>query len=69
MFSRTLGQLGEVGAKAVTCGKLVKLFSGKIRQGAVLVVMKLAVRVNNSVKKVHNCTDNAVKALEEKKKE
>ena len=58
MFTRTLGQFGDVGSKAVSCGKLVKLFSGKIRQGAVLVVMKIAVRL-------HNSTGFAVDALEE----
>ena len=62
MFTRTLGKLGKVGSKAVSCGKLVKLFSGKIRQGVVLVVKKLAVRAQN-------CTENAVKALEEMKNE
>ena len=58
LLTRTLGQLGKVGSKAVSCGKLVKLFLGKIRQGAVLVVMKIAVRV-------HNSTGFSVDALEE----
>ena len=45
MISRTLGQLGEVGYKAKFCGKLVKLFLLKIRQGTLLVVQKIAVHV------------------------
>ena len=45
MFTRTLGQLGEVGRKAMSCGKLFKLSWGKIRQGTLLVVQKIAVHV------------------------
>merc|ERR1712105_444930 len=45
MISRTLGQLGEVWYKAKFCGKLVKLFLLKIRQGTLLVVQKIAVNV------------------------
>ena len=55
-----LGQLGEVGSKVKFCGKLLKLSSGKFRQGTILVVQEIAVRIRNS-------TDNAVNALEEMK--
>ena len=69
LLTRTLGRLGKVGSKAVSCGKLVKLSWGKIRQGAVFVVMRLAFGVQNSAKNVQNCAGNAVKALEEMKNE
>ena len=64
LFTRTLGQLGEVGSKAVSCGKLVKLSWGKIRQGALLVVMKLVVKVFGA-----DCAGNAIKGLGEKEDE
>merc|ERR1712208_52978 len=60
MATRSLGHLGKVGSKAVSCGKLVKLVSGKIQQGVVLVVIRMA---QLSVK----ILQNAIKALEEKK--
>ena len=60
IVTRSLGQLGEDGSKVKLCGKLLKLSWGKFRQGTILVVQEIAVRIRNS-------TDNAVNALEEMK--
>merc|ERR1712055_952326 len=65
LFTRTLGQLGEVGSKAVSCGKLFKLFWGKTRQYTALFGLRMAARLTNSAagKTV------IVKVLEEKEDE
>ena len=70
LFTRTLGQLGEVGSKAVSCGKLFKVFWGKIREHTALLVLRMAARLTNSAagKTVINLQD-AVKVLEEKEDE
>ena len=58
LFTRTVDKLGEVEVMARNCGELFKLPWDKVRQGLVLVIMKIAVSV-------HNCTGNTVKILEE----
>ena len=75
MFTRTLGKLGEVGSKAVSCGKLLKLFWGKIREHTDLLVVRVAVKVvgadNKHLKMAVNLhsAGNTVKDLEEKEDE
>ena len=51
LFTRTVGKLGEVRVRARSCGELFKSSLGKIQQGTVLVVIKMAVKVQNSAVK------------------
>ena len=69
-MTRTLGRLGKVGSKAVSCGKLFKLFWGKTRQYTALFGLRMAARLTNSAagKTVIHLQD-AVKVLEEKEDE
>ena len=62
LLTRTLGQLGKVGSKAVSCGKLVKLFWGEILQHTGLFGLRMSVRLINY-------TGKTVKDLEEKEDE
>ena len=45
LLTRTLGQLGKVGSKAVSCGELFRLFWGKMWQHTALLVLRMAVRL------------------------
>ena len=71
MFTRTLGQLGEVGSKAVSCGKLFRLFWGKIGQYTALFVLRMAARLINfaAAGKTVTHLQNVLKALEEMENE
>jgi len=54
LLTRTLGRLGKVGSKAVSCGKLVKLFPGKIKQGTALIVIKIGQQILGFGRKMEN---------------
>jgi len=70
LLTRTLGRLGKVGSKAVSCGKLLKLVWGKIREHTDLLVVRVAVKVVGADNKHLNLLSAGkaviVKDLEEK---
>ena len=68
LLTRTLGLLGKVGSKAVSCGKLFKVFWGKIREHTALLVLRMAARLTNSAAS-KTFMENAAKVLEENEDE